>query len=667
MQESTETIISAGMIIRSLKLQSPKFTKSLTYFLEEQSDSECPATQLNMSLCPASFVDIDDVCPASQAAETVDDPLLQQTIVINQINDSIVSQDEFIKLDNSTEVQDIKEEPISFPNMLRFDLVNSSNEGYQCEPILTEEQIINIDPDDGETPPEPGVSKAVKEEPVKFLNAMRFDLNSSSNDGYQCERISSEEQIIDLDNDQSVSGDLACFVLPEPNRSLATPVSDNAGQASALDDKYQDLLRELQEFTDEMQTPPNILLSPKDVPSNSNEEERGGGASNPIEEEQARDEVEDLTEEFLTPPSNHLAPEKLAREPIGGEQSGENLTNEMPNSKQGDNQKPTTIGPHVVRLQVSVGNPMHAPLVRPQAIKKKLPTTYPSKRPRLNADFVPQLRHAFRPLPLHAMVRIETEIQPDAQETEQPSCSGSASGQEETNPMTASQELSTDNTLMASSQLQCLLDAPFVTQRKVNANEDIVVDRSDNTDRSASVSPSSSMMLHTDTVFRSLQRYMYFDSLTTVQITKYQINTLSVGSSYQQALINVNGKLCNVYGPLLENLFPHCTPSLMSDLQFLLRDVGEFSYNSRRDLTKSSKEDLRLRVLDMFMRTAPTFAHLHLRFENESRSWADCTPINDRERGFQLQQRKPSCDLSSQIRPEILEQMRELKNSLYFK
>lgn len=620
-----------------------------------------------MSLCPASFVDIDNVCPASQAVDTEDDPLLQQTNVINQINDSILSQDEFIELDNRREVQHIKEEPINFPNMLRFDLVNISNENYQCEPILTEEQIINLDPDEDETPPAPEVSKVVKEEPVKFLNAMRFALNSSSNDGYQCERIPTEEQIIDLDNDQSVSGDLACFVLPEPNRSLATSVIDDAGQAAALDDKYQDLLRELHEFTDEMQTPPNIHLTPEDVSGNRNEEEREGEASNPIEEERAGDEVEDLTKALLTSPRNQLPPEKITREPSEGEQSGEEMPDEMPNSERVEHQKPTTIGPsHAVQLQVSDANPMHAPPVRPQAIKKKLPTSYPSKRPRLNADFVPQLRHVFRPLPLHAMVRIETEIQPDATEPEQPSCSGSASGQE-TNPMTASQELSTDNTLMTSSQLQCLLDAPFVTQRKVNANKDIVIDRPDNTERSASVSPSSSLILHTDIVFRCLQRYMYFDSLTTAQISKYQINSLSVGSSYQQALINANGKLCNVYGPLLENLFPFCTPSLMTDLQFLLSNVGEFSYNSRRDLTKCSKEDLRLRVLDMFVRTSPAFAHLHLRFENESRSWADCTPINERARDFQLQQRKPSCDLPSQIQPEILEQMRELKNSLYFK
>lgn len=577
-------------------------------------------------------MDIDNVCPASQAVECVNDPLMSQTIVIpgesenvadisNRINDSIRTQDEFIALEKehqeieSSTVQ-IKGEPIIFPNMLRFDLINTSNESYQCEPILAEGQIVNLDSDD-ELLPVP-----VKKEPIHFLNMMRFALNSSSNDGYQCEKIPSEEQIINLDNDdeERISADLACFALPAPNEVFPTAVLDATKKSAAVEDKFQDLLDELIDLSDEIVTSSRIHLTPEEIASKPNEEER-------------KEELIELSDGMLNPPNIQLVAGEMDRQKI-------------------------TSGPcQVEQPQVTTENPsVVAAAAQPKPTRPhvKLPFKYPSKRPRLVADNVPQLRHEFRPLPLQSMVRIETEM---PTQPEQPS------GPSPQAPLTVSQELAADNTLMASSQLDRLLDAPYVTQRKVNEDEEKVID-SDKTNSSVATSVTTTM-LDTFAVFRSLQRYMYFDSLTTAQISKYQINSLSVGSSYEQALINVNGKLCNVYGPLLENLFLHCTSSLMTDLQFLLSDVGEFTYNSNRHLNKNSKEDLRLRVLDMFMRTAPVFAHIHLRFENESRAWANCSPINERDADFLIRRKKPNCDVSSHIRPEILERMRELKSSYF--
>lgn len=612
-----------------MEFKDLKFAKSLNYFPDAESD--CPATQLNLSLCPASFVDIDNVCPASQAVDSVDDPLMTQTIVMpgesenivdisNQINESIRTQDENT-IDDHQEIESsstrLKEEQIIFPNMLRFDLINSADESYHCEPIQTEEQIINLD---GEDELQPAL---VKEEPIKFLDMMRFALNSSSSDGYQCEKIPSEEQIINVDNDdeERVSADLACFVLPKPNDILPTPVLDATKQSVALEDKFHDLLDELIDLSDEI-TPSRIRLTPEEI------------SSQPIGV-QRKEELIELCDEIPNPPQIEL---------VAGE---------------ADRQKITSGPIQVEQQQVTPDNSSAVPAAaqpkttRPQAIIVKLPFKYASKRPRLMADNVPQLRHEFRPLPLHSMVRIETEL---PTQPERPSDSSQQA------PLTVSQELAADNTLMASSQLERLLDAPNVTQRKVNQDEEIVID-SDKTDSSAAASASSTM-LHTHIVFRSLQRYMYFDSLTTEQISKYQINSISVGSSYQQALINANGKLCNVYGPLLENLFPHCTTTLMQDLQYLLSNLGEFNYNSNRHLNKNSKEDLRLRVLDVFMRTAPAFGHIHLRFENESRAWATCSPINECDTDF-LIRRKPNCDVRSHIRPEILDRMRELKSSYF--
>ncbi|XP_032292482.1 protein telomere ends associated isoform X2 [Drosophila virilis] len=504
---------------------------------ETLPQSVCPSTQLELSLRPPCFVDMENVFPASQVAESQTDPL----------NQSIC--------------------PAAEPTH-------------------------------------------IKEEPIKFLNMMRFSLNSDSNPSseFKCEIIATEEQIINLDDDiveEREAADLACFEINNSNDCNVPSLSPDSNLPSTSGDSFQKLLAEVQRLDDVSQVPSVSMWVPN-------------------------------TPEPVIP-----APVAETENPI--------TTNEI-EAKQPE---PGPVLPTAVPL-------------RPALDKKQ--TAVSRKRPRLMADNVPQLRHEFRPLPIAAMVRIES---PDllneerSPQREVPTSGTSQAQQLENQPTnelenarTVSQELATDNTLMASSQMQHLLDAPFVSKRKVNVDE---VSDSNKNDRAMRAPAENNKCI----VFRTLERYIYFSSLTKAQISKYHINSLAVGSPYQQALICVNGQLCNVYGPLLETLFSHCTPSLLADFKYLLRDIGEFIYNSRRQLQTDPTEDLRTRVLCTFMRVATPFAQFRIEFENETREWAVCRVVNKQE--IESTKRKPKCDVRSVIRPVILERMKQVKSLLKYK
>ncbi|TDG50674.1 hypothetical protein AWZ03_002978 [Drosophila navojoa] len=300
-----------------------------------------------------------------------------------------------------------------------------------------------------------------------------------------------------------------------------------------------------------------------------------------------------------------------------------------------------------------------APVLPVKSVPSKKPTQVENRKKArcIMPDNVPQLRHEFRPLPVAAMVRIETDgvilhVSKDgeAEEEEPPTTSGQAQQvPHQAESQSVSQALATDNTLMESSQLQNLLDAPYINLRKVNFK-----DFSDsNKNNSAALMETKRKHI----VFRSLERYLAFSSLTKAQISRYHINSLSVGSPYQQALICVDGRLCNATGPLLQILFSRCTASLRADLEYLLRDMDEFCYNCRKPLRADSTEDLRTRVLYTFMRVAPPFVRFRLEFENETREWADCSAICEQEK----EKIKPKSDVQTVIRPEILERMKQLK------
>ncbi|XP_002138739.3 protein telomere ends associated-like isoform X1 [Drosophila pseudoobscura] len=279
------------------------------------------------------------------------------------------------------------------------------------------------------------------------------------------------------------------------------------------------------------------------------------------------------------------------------------------------------------------------------------------KKPRLMNEKVPQLRHEFRALPLHAVVCLESTAFAPGLEDEQPTTSLQVASAKEKEPtITASQDFALGNTLLASSQLDALLDAPNVTLRKVNENAITVT----GSDKICDQGPPP--VLQICSIFRDVERYRFFRALTTEQIIKHRIDGYIVGSSYHDALIKINGKLCNVRGALMETLFPHVSARLRSDLKDILCDLGEYIYNSRWHAYNDSLQDLRARVLSMFMDVAPKFAFFRAEFDNATREWATCSTIDWWDPG--VVGPRPRGDVGTVLKPGVLGRMKELKAQL---
>ncbi|EDW33008.1 GL16134 [Drosophila persimilis] len=282
------------------------------------------------------------------------------------------------------------------------------------------------------------------------------------------------------------------------------------------------------------------------------------------------------------------------------------------------------------------------------------PNVVATKKPRLN-EKVPQLRHEFRALPLHAVVRIESSDFVRGLEDEQPTTSLPVASEKETT-ITASQDFASGNTLLASSQLDVLLNAPNVTVRKVNDNAVTVAGSAKICDKGPPPEVQSCV------IFRDMERYRYFRELTTEQIIKHRIDGYIVGSTYQDALIKINSKLCNVRGPLIETLFPHMSARLRSDLRYMLCDLGIYIFNCRWLAYKDSTQDLRARVLSMFMDVAPQFVHFRAEFDNATREWATCSTIDRCDP--EPVGRRPKSDVGAVLKPGVLGRMIELKAQL---
>ncbi|XP_033246527.1 protein telomere ends associated isoform X2 [Drosophila miranda] len=282
------------------------------------------------------------------------------------------------------------------------------------------------------------------------------------------------------------------------------------------------------------------------------------------------------------------------------------------------------------------------------------------KKPRLRTrtnEKVPQLRHEFRALPLQAVVGLGSTDSAPGLEDEQPTTSLQVASAKEKEPtITASQDFALDNTLLASSQLDALLDAPNVTLRKVNENAITVT----GSDKISDQGPPP--VLQICVIFREVERYRYFRALTTEQIIKHRIDGYIVGSSYHDALIKINGMLCNVRGALMETLFPYMSARLRSDLQDILCDLGAYIYNSRWHAYNDALQDLRARVLSMFMDVAPQFAYFRAEFDNATREWATCSTIDwwDPE----IVGPRPRGDVGTVLKLGVLGRMKELKAQL---
>nr|XP_043066454.1 protein telomere ends associated [Drosophila bipectinata] len=323
----------------------------------------------------------------------------------------------------------------------------------------------------------------------------------------------------------------------------------------------------------------------------------------------------------------------------------------------------------------------------------------PAKRPRLAKDNVPQLRHGFRPLPLSTTDRTEgltsgepnttdnaslpngpgplpltahvahvpQDQQPPAPQEQQspapqdpqqpdpqpPDPKVGNVAQTATSGISASQDLALGNTLLNSSQLEWLLNAN-VTLRKVisdNSNNNTVVSRPQ---------PVGGTSLWSHVIFRKLEVYRFFDSLTVDDIIKNQIEGCLVGATYQEALFKFDKRLSKVRGPILETLFPNLSAKLLSDVRQVLLDMKHFKYNSRYPGYKKPDLDLRERVLSLLMDVAPSFGTFHFHFDNASRASATCS--KDGREDVDLVKRRSEFNVKDIISPDVLEEMRELND-----
>ncbi|XP_060653313.1 protein telomere ends associated-like isoform X2 [Drosophila nasuta] len=248
----------------------------------------------------------------------------------------------------------------------------------------------------------------IKQESVKLLSNMRFTIDSSQSQEVVCESISPEEQIINLDeDDERIAAELSCFAIVPP-KDRSPPMSFLNANLSKCE--FNDLMKDVS-LSPELQLQiTNQLMSL--------ETSQIEVATSPTEESQVP--VADV------PPAATATAVAAPASPV---------------------------------RSVTIRKPSRA-----------FKSTLPCKRPRLMANNVPQLRHDFRPLPFTAAVPNQATVNPSAQQ-ELPTTSSSqvqSQSQQDSSdpPMTASQELATDNTLMASSQLQHLLDAPHVNVRQ---------------------------------------------------------------------------------------------------------------------------------------------------------------------------------------------------------
>ncbi|XP_030383183.1 protein telomere ends associated-like isoform X2 [Scaptodrosophila lebanonensis] len=420
----------------------------------------------------------------------------------------------------------------------------------------------------------------IKQEPIKCLDKLRFDLNNSESDDYDCERINSEENIIIIDGESDNSGgELQCFEIPKGRDcTLPNACVDIPDHTSMLVDDNESTSGEVQ------QNSANIV-------------------------EQAKTDL--LKTGELEAFKASAADQRVA------------LAIQLPK------------GPLFTRPA----------LARTSGRKRKLAL-----------DNVPQLRHEFRPLPLNAICRIETLIEGSSPA---PSPPNEQSQQPPLQPtITVSQVLATDNSIFDSTQIRVALGEQMDASRKVIdiATDNIVNDEIDQVVNPIPLQPSPSTVV----LFRNLKSFIFVKSLTLSHMSQYNLNSNGLGKMYQEAVIELSGQRCNIYGPLLHALFPHCTTSLLVDLKFLLHNLDEFHYKYSTRVVKT--EDLRKRVLYKFMRTAPMFVHFSLKFENEMRENASCNIIE--ENNLVVRRRKPGFSLTAAIKPEILERMKEVNRLL---
>ncbi|XP_026834483.1 protein telomere ends associated isoform X3 [Drosophila erecta] len=321
---------------------------------------------------------------------------------------------------------------------------------------------------------------------------------------------------------------------------------------------------------------------------------------------------------------------------------------------------PKATDPAQLGTNVNTLSGRSTPIVQVSVIPQKRQAPSPGlncKRIKLMNDKVPQLRHEFQPLPMGVVVGRQNAVRlPDSEDIR--TCQTAKTTLTERPPhhqvnITPSQDFAVGNTLLECSQLQDLLDSNDVGTCKVNKEDHPVSTIARTPKRLVASSPQSSV------IFRNLELFSFFNSLTLEQIIKYQIEGHLPGATYQKAVVKVNDKLCNVRGPLIPSLFPYLSSSLRSDLELVLHDLGEFCYKRTWPAHLDATVDLRKRVLFLFMNLSPKFAPFSIKFDNETREWGTCNEVSKCDKS--LDQRDTAFNAVELIKPNILNSIENLK------
>ncbi|EDW77519.2 uncharacterized protein Dwil_GK24514 [Drosophila willistoni] len=539
---------------------------------DQQSLSTCPPTQLDINLIQDTetqndslpSITIESGISPSEADHYKDSLCLEGNT--EQLQETLSGS----VVDVDSAQQNLSECPPTQLNLSNFvdvglEIPSSEALETQNDPLLETSILMPNVPTNSNLP-------VVKNEPIKFLDHLRFICNNNSNEDFLCEPISADENIIVIDDDSEMATmeKLKCFNQRQEDKT-ASPSQLQPSESSV--------------------NPPTETPMPTAAIIEQSETQ---SKENSIVREQATTERSNNAEGGILPTST-AGPEKRVackRKPVGKD-------------------------------------------------------TIASKKPRGAPDFVAQLKHSFRPLPLNAMVRIETdsvvcvgeELQGMPQQQSQPQTDAQ---------LTASQAFAIDDTLLKSSQLQELLDGPNVAGSKVNEGETSVVNRA------ASRLPP--ITLSSTVVYRQLKSYVFIRSLTMAQTREYCIDSVAVGQPYQQATIQVMKRIYHLKGPLLQALFPYISPTLLADLKYLLCSVEKLNWDSR-DMVIRKNLDLRLRVLSVFINVAPRFGHFRLKYENDSFNCAACSLISAQDQ--ELEKRQPVFDVTKAIKPRILDNMRQ--------
>ncbi|XP_033149244.1 protein telomere ends associated-like [Drosophila busckii] len=243
---STEHLKQLLSTVVPVEIREHEKLSALPACFNNLDDSSCPATQLDTSLPVTSFVDIDNVCPASQQQELIDDPLLANSEPLYIDLADPQAADPWLYVDQAEIIELPDEENSAEPLLLE---IRESEE----EPVCDQQQRDTV-----EVPAEPAAielpaKQQIKQEPIKFLNDLRFSLPDNSNEEFNCELINTDEKIVNLADDDEEENKLACF------RLASTQPQANVANSHSQEHSYERLMANIAQLEDASTAAPALI------------------------------------------------------------------------------------------------------------------------------------------------------------------------------------------------------------------------------------------------------------------------------------------------------------------------------------------------------------------------------------------------------------------------